>query len=169
MKPALIGLGLIAVLALAWSGRSVGWALVNAKIRNDFPEVPRITTTQLADWLQNTARPAPLLLDVRRRTEYAVSHLADAQHVEPDAPASIVHEPKERPIVTYCSVGYRSSSFAQKLRAAGYANVRNLEGSIFRWANEGRPVFRGDERVEQVHPYDRTWGFLLKKKYRAEL
>ena len=37
----------------------------------------------------------------------------------------------------------------------------NLEGSIFRWAGEGRPVYRDGVRVEQVHPYDDRWGALL--------
>ena len=70
-------------------------------------------------------------------------------------------------IVTYCSVGYRSAGVAQRLRAAGFTQVYNLEGSLFRWANEGRPLYRGDTLVHQVHPYDRVWGTLLKEELRA--
>ena len=66
-------------------------------------------------------------------------------------------------IVLYCSVGHRSSELAQFLMKKGYTEVYNLEGSIFAWANEGRPVYRGNERVKVVHPYDRTWGRLLKE------
>ena len=51
---------------------------------------------------------------------------------------------KDAPIVTYCSVGYRSGKMAERLQAAGYTNVRNLEGSIFKWANEHRPLVRGE-------------------------
>ena len=151
------------------SSHALGWGLVNAKIRHDFPDVKRISTTELATWRSDQDRPAPLLLDVRTQAEYDVSHLQDAEHVEPDAPASLVPEPKDRPIVTYCSVGYRSGAFAEKLRAAGFSNVVNLEGSIFAWANEGRPVFRGGARVEKVHPYNRTWGLLLRKEHRADV
>lgn len=150
------------------SSQALGWGLINAKIRHDFPDVKRITTTELAAWLENLGRPAPLLLDVRTQAEYDVSHLQNADHVEPDAPASAVPQPKDRPIVTYCSVGYRSGAFAEKLHAAGFSNVVNLEGSIFAWANEGRPVFRGGARVEKVHPYNRTWGLLLRKEHRAD-
>ena len=50
----------------------------------------------------------------------------------------------------------------------GYTEVYNLEGSIFAWANEGRPVYRGKERVQVVHPYDKIWGRLLKKSLRKE-
>ena len=42
-----------------------------------------------------------------------------------------------------------------------YTNVRNLDGSIFQWANEGRPLVRGNQRVQDVHPYDENWGRLL--------
>ncbi|MGI8819291.1 MAG: rhodanese-like domain-containing protein [Chthoniobacterales bacterium] len=152
---------------VAASAFGFGWSIVDAKIRHDFPDVPRISTGELASRLDDRTQPPPLLLDIRTRAEFDVSHLRDAVWVEPSAPASVVSAPKTRPIVTYCSVGYRSGAFAEKLRAAGYTNVVNLEGSIFRWANEGRPVFRDGQRVERVHPYNRIWGTLLRKKYRA--
>jgi len=143
--------------------------LVDAKVRHDFPAVKRITAYDLAAWLEDQDRPAPVLLDVRTRAEFGVSHLKGAQPVEPNAPASSVTAEKDQPIVTYCSVGYRSGAFAEKLRAAGYTNVVNVEGSFFRWANAGRPVYHESEKVEQVHPFNRTWGLLLRKKYRADL
>ncbi len=165
----------ITILALALlfasvvRGQAIGWALVNAKIRSEFPDVPRITTDELAAWLNDRSRPAPMLLDVRTRAEFEVSHLAGAKHVEPGAAASVVRESKDRAIVTYCSVGYRSGAFAKKLRAAGFTNVVNLEGSIFRWANEGRQVVRDGGSVDKVHPYNGTWGLLLKKDRRANV
>ena len=157
------------LFASAAGAYAFGWALVNAKIRSEFPDVPRMSTSELANWLNDSSRAAPLLLDVRTRAEFDVSHLRGAKQVEPDAPASVVGAAEDRPIVTYCSVGYRSGAFAKKLRDAGYQNVVNLEGSIFRWANEGRPVFRGPKQVRTVHPYNRTWGLLLKKQLRAEI
>ena len=157
------------VLTLTTSAHAIGWSLVNAKIRSKFPDVKRITTADLAERLADTRRDAPVLLDVRTRAEFDVSHLKGARQVEPGSGASAVRLPKDAPIVTYCSVGYRSGAFAQKLLAAGYTNVVNLEGSIFRWANEGRPVFRNGQQVKQVHPYNATWGLLLKKKHRAHV
>jgi hypothetical protein len=41
--------------------------------------------------------------------------------------------------------------------------VQNLEGSIFRWANEGRPVYADGMQVDRVHPFDDSWGKLLKE------
>lgn len=159
----------LALFAFAAPSYGIGWTLVNAEIRSEFPHVARITTAELAAWFADSKRQAPVILDVRTRAEFEVSHLQNAIHVEPAAPASAISHPKERPIVTYCSVGYRSGAFAEKLRAAGYTKVVNLEGSIFRWANEGRPVVRGHQPTDKVHPYNWTWGLLLKKQYRAEV
>ncbi len=155
--------------ACAHSQAGLGWKLVNGKIRREFPEVPRITTAELAGEMTATEARRPLLLDVRTPEEFAVSHLRGAERIDPAAPASAVTAPKERAIVTYCSVGYRSAALAQRLRAAGFTKVRNLEGSIFQWANEGRPVFREGHEVAQVHPYNGLWGLLLDQKRRAEL
>jgi rhodanese-related sulfurtransferase len=157
------------LLACATRSYAFGWTLINAKIRSEFPDVKRITTAELAAWLDDAERPVPVLLDVRTRAEFEVSHLAHAEHVEPNAPASVIRHGKDRPIVTYCSVGYRSGSFAKRLMDAGFTNVVNLEGSIFRWANEGRPVVRDGREVEKVHPYNRAWGLLLKKERRADV
>lgn len=155
------------LLASVARGHAFGWALVNAKIRSEFPDVRRITTAELAEWLNDPKRPAPRLLDVRTRAEFDVSHLRGARHVEPGAAVADVDDGKDQPIVTYCSVGYRSGAFAKKLGDAGYANVVNLEGSIFRWANEGRPIVSGSRAADKVHPYNGTWGLLLKRTYRA--
>jgi rhodanese-related sulfurtransferase len=58
---------------------------------------------------------------------------------------------------------------ASRLRAAGFTDVRNLEGSIFQWANERRPLVREEEPVSQVHPYNALWGRLLNDDVRASL
>ena len=68
----------------------------------------------------------------------------------------------------YCSVGYRSSRLVSRLQARGVVDVFNLEGSLFRCANEGRSLSRGEQRATRVHPYDADWGELLKPPLRAE-
>jgi rhodanese-related sulfurtransferase len=163
----------IAVLLIATAtvvcGQGVAWAVVNWKVRHDFPGIRRIEPRQLADWLNDKGRAQPVLLDIRTKPEYDVSHIHGARRVDPDANAEGIHLPKDQPVVTYCSVGYRSGGFAKKLQEAGYTNVQNMAGSIFQWANEGRPVERNGERVHKVHPYNSTWGKLLKPELRAEV
>ena len=44
-------------------------------------------------------------------------------------------------VVVYCTVGYRSSAYAAKLREQGF-DAKNLEGSIVRWVSEPEPGLR---------------------------
>lgn len=164
------GVGVLLLCALGLlSGRSVDWFLVKRSLRNRFSDIQWITTKELAAWLAAKDRPQPVLLDVRTRAEWQVSHLPGARLVDPKAdPRSAVEQlPKDAPIVTYCAVGYRSGKAARQLRAAGYTQVQNLEGSIFEWANEHRPLVQNGKRVTQVHPYGPPWGYLLQPTVRA--
>ena len=139
------------------------WPQVLKRIRSSYPEVRQISVDSLAAWLNDPRRPAPVLLDVREPEEYAVSHLRGAIRVDPDTDdlSVLAGVDRDTPIVTYCSVGYRSSALAEKLMRAGFTNVANLEGSIFAWANRGHPVYDDGHRAEYVHPYDAIWGKLL--------
>ena len=149
------------------------WSTTLKMIRAKFPGVAQVSTDTLASWLEavpdRTGRVSPLLLDVREPEEYEVSHLRDAvpAPTRKEALEALEGSSPDRPVVLYCSVGYRSSEVADYLAKQGFRKVYNLEGSIFAWANEGRPVYRGGERVHVVHPYDRVWGKLLKKALRA--
>jgi rhodanese-related sulfurtransferase len=148
--------------------RSIGWKIIQQVIRKRFPTVEQLAPKALEIWL---AQPtAPLLLDVRTAEEYEVSHLPKAQHAPHDFRCLEQWDiTLETPIVVYCSVGYRSARYAQKLQAAGYKTVLNLQGSIFQWVNEGYLVQRNEQRVKQVHPYNGLWGALLNPAYRASL
>lgn len=154
----------LAVLAAACvhDPQPLDWSAVEAIIANDYPDVPGMSTAELAAAL--AADPASVvILDARAPGEFAVSHLPGAQLVGSDADAAgrlAAVSPGAR-VVVYCSVGYRSAALVDRLRERGHADAVNLEGSIFRWAGEGRPVYRDGTRVEQVHPYDDRWGALL--------
>ena len=150
--------------------RDIAWSGVQRAIEAQYPGVRHVTTDSLAAWLEADSIALPLLLDARSPEEYAVSHLKGAVRFDPDPAdtAALDSLPRDKPIVAYCSVGYRSSEVATKLQDAGFTNVMNLEGSIFRWANEGRPVYRGDEPVHEVHPYNAAWGRLLQESLHSE-
>jgi rhodanese-related sulfurtransferase len=138
-------------------------------IREKYPTVRQMSTEDLADRMSDTNRVPPLLLDVREEIEYRVSHLKDAQWVRKNDRGRLVASglASQRPLVVYCSVGARSSEFAWELQMTGHTNVFNLDGSIFQWANEGRPVFSGSNVVIRVHPYNRKWGRFLRKELHA--
>ena len=167
------GVALLLLIAFTLAGcRSVDWFLLKRALRAKFSDVDWITTQELAAWLHSKERPAPVLLDVRTPAEWEVSHLAGARRVDPEASAAEAGSglPKGTPIVAYCSVGYRSGEVARRLRKAGFEHVQDLEGSIFQWANEGRPLVRdGNQKVTKVHPYNATWGRLLHDDVRAKV
>ncbi len=142
------------------------WLAVYAALRAGYPDVDHITPAELADLLQK--EPLPVLLDVRGPDEYGVSHLAGAINA-PDEPAALAileRVPPEATIIAYCSLGIRSAALARRLHTHGYSSVKNLEGSIFRWANEGHPLYWGNEEVETVHPHSERWGKLLDSRLR---
>jgi rhodanese-related sulfurtransferase len=170
MLAALGFLGL-ATFALWWFAdhrRGIAWAV--SVVSDRFPDVVHLPPRSLATWLADGSRPAPLLLDARSEEEFAVSHLAGAQRIDPAADASALRvvATSERPIVVYCSAGYRGSQVARRLREVGAKDVANLEGGIFAWANEGLDVVRNGEQVREVHPYRSIFSRLLRRDRRPE-
>lgn len=161
---------LIGLVALACGpSRASDLDGVTVQVRARFPEVRQVSVDELERQLVE-GRP-PVLLDVRQPAEFEVSHLPGARLATDlrRALEALRGVDRDHPVVVYCSVGHRSSGLAEELTAAGYTAVANLEGSIFAWANSGRPVYRGGEVVGQVHPYDHTWGRLLEPGLRAPI
>ncbi len=148
-----------------------GLVRMKALVHERFPGVNHLTPAELALWLADPNRVPPVLLDVRTRPEFEVSHLQGARWVAPQMPAKdlLPTLPTDRPVVLYCSVGYRSADCATRLLRAGFTQVLNLEGSLFQWANEGRPLESGNGAATQVHPYSTRFGKLLAPERRAPL
>ena len=160
-------LATLAPWAIAQPADAARWHDTLAEIRETFPDVPHLTTSQLANKLD---RGEPiLLLDARAAEEFQVSHINRAVRATTVRTAlnAIQADSRQPTVVVYCSVGYRSSRLVSRLKARGVENVFNLEGSLFQWANEGRPLARGDQPATRVHPYDDEWGELLKESVRA--
>jgi len=161
---------IILVLSMSLFAAQDKLANIKQKIRSEFPTVAQMSTKQLQGLLSETPDNKILLLDVREATEFNVSHLKNAKLATTmeDALLILRDAPKDKRIVAYCSVGYRSSELAQKLAEQGYHNVYNLEGSIFEWANRGLPVYNHGKPVDKVHPYNWWWGGLLDKEYHPD-
>lgn len=146
-----------------WRKKKKNWPDTLAWIRKSFPGVRQLPCADLAAWLADSAKTPPQLLDVRDADEFEVSHLPGARHLpmESDPESGLACVARDQLIVVYCASGYRSSRFAQKLLDAGFSNVANLEGSIFQWANEGRPLESDGKPADKVHACDAAWGELL--------
>ncbi len=113
-----------------------------------FPDVPR----HYAD------APLPahaVLVDVRTDAERAVSMLPGAF-----SEADYTRRRAEfggRPVIVYCTIGYRSGVHARTLRQQG-VDARNLHGGILAWAGTGKPLLDSQRRpTRRVHVYDERW------------
>lgn len=103
----------------------------------------------------------PIYLDAREVEEYEVSHLPDAIRLGYDAPDyKLVDDlDKSRPVVVYCTIGYRSEKMAAKLRKRGFTRVYNLYGSIYAWSLDGFPLEDSEgNSTEMIHTYNEKWG-----------
>ena len=145
------------------------WEKTKSWVRSEFPDVEQVSAEDLRLRLDSGVGKAPIVLDVRTAEEYEVSHLKGAIRVDPDGdlPDFLRALDHEASLVAYCSVGYRSSRIVARLEKEGFTDAKNLEGSIFEWANKGYPLERDGAPVQEVHPYDAEWGRLLEPSLHA--
>ena len=117
-------------------------------LRRQFPDSPGIQTNELNDKIQNNQNV--FLVDCRRPDEYSVSRIPNATNIhfkcsDEDLKSALEDLDENVTIVNYCSLGYRSGVMTKRILDLGLDNVSkervyNLEGSIFKWAQEERPL-----------------------------
>lgn len=165
---AVTGLGIIQ--GCSHSRETLTWEKVIGDIRNKYPDVKQLRTDELYVWLTGSESKPVIIIDARTDEEFQVSHISGARNIpyNKDPLNQLAEVNQNSLIVVYCSVGYRSSILARRLWEMGFTKVFNLEGSIFKWANEGRPLARGQVTTHKVHPYNARWGSLLERKYHVD-
>ena len=101
-----------------------------------------------------------LFLDARAWEEFEMSHIQNARYIGFNNfdISKIKDIAKDKKIIVYCSIGYRSEIISKKLKENGFQNVFNLYGSIFEWCNKGYPIFdmNGNE-TKNLHTYNKKW------------
>lgn len=126
--------------------------------------VPEISVEQFTN--ENLTSNNYVLVDTREKVEYDVSHIKGAFWVGYDDfnINRLPNIPKDTLVILYCSVGYRSEKIGEKLKNAGFTNVKNLYGGFFEYLNEGNtPVDNQGKNTNKVHAYSKTWGIWLNK------
>lgn len=105
-----------------------------------------------------------IFLDTRSSEEYEVSHIQGAQFIDYETfdISQMQNIPRDSAIIVYCSVGYRSERIGEQLLSAGFSNVSNLYGGIFKWKNEQQQVVnKASQPTDSVHAFNKLWGIWL--------
>ena len=96
-----------------------------------------LTAPALAEWLADTSRPAPVLLDVREPWEIEAAKIAGSVPIPMrDIPARSEELDDEAQIVCVCHHGARSANVAMFLESRGFTKVFNLQGGIDAWSRQ---------------------------------
>jgi rhodanese-related sulfurtransferase len=94
--------------------------------------------TGLKSQLEN---PQTVLVDVRERSEYQSGHIPSAINIPLRTLVHQVNEiPHDRPVVLYCSSGYRSAMGVMTLHLLGYDNVKGFPPSFVGWKAAGEAI-----------------------------
>lgn len=97
----------------------------------------QITAVELNKWLNDEARPAPLLLDVREPDEFAAYRIEGAKLIPMRTIPARLHELDRRAdVVMICRSGARSHHAGQFLKQNGFERVYNLAGGVISWARD---------------------------------
>jgi rhodanese-related sulfurtransferase len=82
-----------------------------------------------------------LLVDVREASEYQSGHIPNAINIPLRTLSHNLNQiPRNRPVVLYCSSGYRSAMGVMTLHLLGYENVQGFPPSFVGWQAAGEAI-----------------------------
>ena len=119
--------------------------------KKSFPDVTEISPP---DAVKRMEEGSVLFVDVRDPAERAVSMLPGAVTEE-----AFLKNPKSygrKTVVAYCTIGYRSGKFADRMAKKGI-RVLNLKGGILLWVHDGGRMFKDGKPTNRVHVYGKKW------------
>ncbi|WP_111879844.1 rhodanese-like domain-containing protein [Aequorivita sp. CIP111184] len=159
MKQKTIFFLLLLIAANSFAQKNMGELLQTYNTRS----IPYISVEELRMLQMNDS---VVILDSREPNEFNVSHIASAKNVGFNdfslEEKQLQKLKKNAPIIVYCSVGIRSEQIGEKLKKAGFTNVKNLYGGIFEWKNKDYPVIDSTGiETENVHTFSKMWSKYL--------
>ena len=95
-----------------------------------------------------------VLVDVREEKEQQVSMLPGA--ITEKELLSSPEKYRDRTLIGYCTISYRSGKLAQKLKARGLSML-NLRGGLLAWVHDGGKVYDRNGETRRIHVYGRKW------------
>jgi sodium/bile acid cotransporter 7 len=141
-----------------WADDAMSEAGKRAKIetmyrayKKDFPDVADIAPAEAMELLK-TGRA--VFVDVREGKEQEVSMLPGAITEK-----EFLKHPeryRDKVIIGYCTISYRSGKLAEKLKARGMTML-NLQGGLLAWVHAGGKVYDRNGETRRIHVYGRKW------------
>ena len=98
----------------------------------------RISAEALLTRIESGA--APVILDVRSRSEFARGHVPGARHIPFWRMSRRIGElsiPRDSELVVYCGHGPRAAIAGRALRRLRFTRITYLEGHFTRWRGAG--------------------------------
>ena len=98
-----------------------------------------------------------ILVDARSRSEQLVSMIPGA--VPKDVFEKNKANFKDKEIITYCTIGGRSSSYSKQLMAQGFKTT-SLKGGVLSWAHAGGTFDNQGQETKKVKFLNDAWNIL---------
>ena len=122
-----------------------------ADYRSEFPGAEGVAVDQVMEWHD---LGDVVFVDVRTAEERAISTLPGAISGDEFERDPSVYDGLR--VVAYCTIGYRSARFAERMTAEGH-EVLNFDGSLLAWTHAGGVLEGPDGPTTRLHVYGRTW------------
>jgi sodium/bile acid cotransporter 7 len=141
-----------------WAGADMSDAERLAKVeelyrgyKREFADVQDIEPSDAMRLLQEGKA---IFVDVREEKEQQVSMLPSAVTEK-----EYLKDPgrfKDRTLIGYCTISYRSGKLAESLKARGIT-LLNLKGGLLAWVHAGGKVYDRNGETTRIHVYGRKW------------
>ena len=107
MRFPVVGCAVVFLMTIKFAIAAPGWDELKQQIRHEFPDLPYLTTEELAERIHRSGEVSPLLMDERTEQEHDVSHLAGARLAFNEVMAVELLKTlnREREVVVYCAIG----------------------------------------------------------------
>jgi rhodanese-related sulfurtransferase len=99
------------------------------------------TIASVEELKKQLKNPQTRLVDVREPSEYRSGHIPNAINIPLRTLTDNLEQiPRDRPVVLYCSSGYRSAMGVMTLHLLGYDNVQGFPPSFAGWKTAGEAI-----------------------------
>lgn len=116
-----------------------------------FPQVADIPASEAIPLLKSSET---VFVDVRKAKEQEVSMIPGAVTKEEFLENLALYRDKR--IIAYCTISYRSGKFAGKMAKKGVV-ITNLEAGLLGWVHEGGPLHSVRKKTNKLHVYGKKW------------